>query len=261
MQALRFYPSALTVNVGDTVTWSFPSGEPHTVTLLGPKGGFPSPNDPTAPAPAGGTTYDGTTYTSSGFVLLGKSYSLQFTQPGTYTFQCLLHGGMAGTITVQPAGTPYPSSNATGTAAASAMQAADLALGTSALAQFPYTAGGTHLVAGMTPGLAMGMPSAVTVLRFLDGPTLDATSVTVHVGDTVTSTNQSNNEPHTVTIAPAGALFPSLPNGSPPSGGHVYDGSALVNSGVMQPGTASRCSSRNRARTRTTACSTTTRRT
>lgn len=235
MQALRFYPSTLTVDVGDTVTWKFPSGEPHTVTLLGPVVTPPPPNDPSAPVPAGGLTYDGSVYTSSGFKLLGQIYGVTFTKAGTYTYQCLLHGGMTGTIVVQPAGTPYPASNATALAAAPAAQAADLALGTSALSQFPYVAGGPHLVAGMTPGLAMGPPSPVTILRFLDGPDLNATSVTVHVGATVTWTNQSNNEPHTVTIAPAGAAFPTLNPFAPPSGGNVYDGSTLVNSGVLGP--------------------------
>ena len=72
MQALRFYPSAFTVNVGDTVTWKFPAGEPHTVTFLGPRPAAPPPKDPSASAPAGGTMYDGSTYTSSGFQLLGR---------------------------------------------------------------------------------------------------------------------------------------------------------------------------------------------
>lgn len=236
MQTLRFYPAALTIDAGDTVTWTFPSGEPHTVTLLGPKPALPPPTDPANPVPAGGSTYDGTVYTSSGFQLLGKSYSVTFTTPGTYTFACLLHGGMKGTITVQPAGTPYPGSNFAAAAGASAAQSADLALGPPALAQFPYPPGGPHLVAGMAPGLAMGMPSAVTIMRFLDGPDLNATSVTVHAGDTVTWTNQSNNAPHTITLAPVGAPFPNLPFLSPPAGGNVYDGSTLVHSGLLPPG-------------------------
>jgi plastocyanin len=235
MQALRYYPSAYTVNVGDTITWKFPSGEPHTVTLLGPRSAPPPPNDPSVPAPAGGSTYDGTVYTSSGFQLLGAVYGITFTKPGTYVFQCLIHGGMTGTITVNPAGTPYPLTNNAGVAGAGAAQAADLALGTIALGQFPYTPGGPHLVAGITPGLASGPPSAVTVLRFLDGPDVSSTSVTIHAGATVTWTNQSNNAPHTITIAPVGATFPTLDPFSPPSGGNVYDGTTFVNSGVLGP--------------------------
>lgn len=236
MQSFRFYPNALTVDVGDTVTWSFPSGEPHTVSLLGPNAAFPPPTDPTAPAPAGGTVYDASTYTSSGFQLLGKSYSLTFTKAGTYTFQCLLHHSMSGTITVQPAGTPYPAGNATAIAGAAAAQAADLALAAATLTQFPYATGGAHLVAGMAPGLAAGPPSPVSVLRFLDGPSLSDTSVTIPAGATVTWTNQSNNAPHTITIAPVGAPFPNLPPFAPPMGGNIYDGTTLVSSGVLMPG-------------------------
>lgn len=235
MQAMRFYPSALTVDVGDTVTWKFPAGEPHTVTLLGPAISLPPPTDPAASAPAGGTVYDGSTFTSSGFKLLGQTYQLTFTKPGSYTYSCTIHGAMTGTITVQAAGTPYPPTNATALAGAQAAESADLALGTSALALFPYTPGGPHLVAGMAPGLAMGMPSVTSIMRFLDGPDVTATSVTVHAGDTVTWTNQSNNSPHTVTVAPVGAPFPTLNPFSPPSGGNVYDGTTLVNSGVIAP--------------------------
>ncbi|MDQ6826947.1 MAG: hypothetical protein M3Z14_07100, partial [Candidatus Eremiobacteraeota bacterium] len=76
LQGLQFYPNSITINAGDTITWTFPTGEPHTVTFLGPRPSPPPPTDPTAPMPAGGTTYDGSTYTSSGFVLLGKTYAL-----------------------------------------------------------------------------------------------------------------------------------------------------------------------------------------
>lgn len=242
VQTLRFYPSSLTIDAGDSVTWSFPSGEPHTVTLLGPRTALPPPNDPTVAAPAGGTRYDGTTYTSSGFKLLGGSYTLTFPTPGTFLYTCLLHGslagGMNGTITVQPAGAAYPASNGTAISGAAAAQAADLALGANAVALFPFTAGGPHLVAGIAPGLVAAPPAPSTVLRFLDGPTLSSTTVTVHVGDTVTWTNESNNEPHTVTLAPAGAPFPTLNPFSPPSGGNVYDGTTLVNSGVLMPGSS-----------------------
>lgn len=242
LQSLRFYPSSLTIDAGDSVTWSFPSGEPHTVTLLGPRSALPPPNDPTAPVPAGGATYDGSTYTSSGFKLLGGSYTLTFPTSGTFLYNCLLHGGSAGgmngTITVQPAGAPYPASNGTAISGASAAQAADLALAANAVLLFPFTAGGPHLVAGITPGLVTGPPAPSTVLRFLDGPSLASTSVTVHVGDTVTWTNESNNEPHTVTLAPVGATFPTLDPFSPPSGGNVYDGTKLVSSGVINPGSS-----------------------
>lgn len=236
-QGLQFYPNAITIDAGDTVTWTFPSGEPHTVTLLGPKATPPPPNDPSVPAPAGGSTYDGSTYTSSGFLLGGKTYSLTFPKAGTYKVYCLIHGGMEQTITVQNAGTPYPAAQTTLSAQAAAAEQSDLQVAANTLAQFPYTTGGTHIAAGMSYGLnTANPPPSSSVMRFLDGASLTATSTTVPVGTTVTWTNLSSNMPHTVTFPVAGQPLPAMPPFSPPSGPSTYDGTQLVNSGPLMPG-------------------------
>jgi plastocyanin len=160
--------------------------------------------------------------------------SLKFTKPGVYEVYCLIHQPeMVQTITVQAAGTPYPQTQSTISAQAQAGIAADLALGQQSVLLFPYPKGGPHLVAGISPGLASGTPSTATVMRFLIGDTLSSTAATVPVGTTVVWTNQSNNEPHTVTFAPVGQPFPTIDPFSPPSGGSTYDGSTLVNSGVL----------------------------
>jgi plastocyanin len=236
-QGLQFYPNAITIDAGDTITWTFPSGEPHTVTLLGPRSSPPPPTDPSAPVPAGGKTYDGSTYTSSGFVLGGKSYSLTFTKPGTYTVYCLIHGGMDQTITVQNAGAPYPATQDQLQSKAAAAEQNDLQIATSSLTQFPYTAGGTHIAAGISDGLnTANPPPTSSVMRFLDGPSLSATTTTVPAGTTVTWTNLSSNMPHTITFGVAGQPFPGMNPFSPPSGPTSYDGTQLVNSGPLMPG-------------------------
>ena len=235
LQALRFYPQNISINAGDTVQWAFPSGEPHTVTLLGPRTALPSPDDPTNAAPAGPTTYDGSAYVSSGFLLLGQNYRLTFTKPGTYTFHCLIHPGMTGQIAVQGSGSNHPSTQAQYLAQAQAQTKSDLTAAADSVTSFPFASGGPHLVAGMAPGLATGQ-SPLTILRFLAGPSLSDTAVTIAAGQTVTWTNESNNEPHTVTIAPVGATFPTLNPFGPASGGNIYDGTTLVNSGVLAPG-------------------------
>jgi plastocyanin len=236
LQALRFYPQTITVNAGDTVQWGFPGGEPHTVTLLGPRTVIPSPDDPTNAAPVGPSIFDGSKYVSSGFLLLGQNYRMTFTKPGSYTYHCLIHPGMTGQINVQASGSTHPTNQAMYMAQADAQIKTDLADAAASIASFPYATGGPHLVAGMAPGMAMGAPSALTVLRFLSGPSLSDTSVTIAAGQTVTWTNQSNNEPHTVTIAPVGATFPTLNPFGPATGGNIYDGTTLVNSGVLMPG-------------------------
>jgi hypothetical protein len=62
--------------------------------------------NPKAALPFGGPTYDGTGYVSSGFLTPHENYparyTLTFTKPGTYSYDCLVHPGMDGTITVLP---------------------------------------------------------------------------------------------------------------------------------------------------------------
>jgi len=86
----EFTPQNVTINVGDTVVWSF-SGAPHTVT-----------SSPGAPE-----SFD------SGTRNAGEQYSRIFNTPGNYTYYCIFHGTqdgglMAGTITVQQVATSTP---------------------------------------------------------------------------------------------------------------------------------------------------------
>lgn len=55
--------------------------------------------------PSGGQTYDGTGVVNSGLLIAPKPhpFALTFTKPGTYHYQCSIHHGMEGTITVLPA--------------------------------------------------------------------------------------------------------------------------------------------------------------
>lgn len=236
-QGLQYYPNGVTIDAGDTVTWNFPAGEPHTVALLGPRSSPPPPDDPSVAQPAGGSTYDGSTYTSSGFLLGGASYSLTFTKPGVYTVYCLIHGGMQQTITVQKAGAPYPLMQGTITSQALDAEYKDLQTAAQTLPQFPYAAGGAHIAAGISYGLASANPPpSSSVLRFLDGDSLNDTTTTVAVGTTVTWTNLSSNMPHSVTFGVVGQPFPQMNPFSPPSGPTSYDGSQLVNSGPLFPG-------------------------
>lgn len=75
-----FAPDPVTVNVGDTVTWTNTGQATHTAT-----------------------SDDGATF-DSGFLNPGDSFSLTFTQAGVYTYHCNVHAFMTGTITVQDLG-------------------------------------------------------------------------------------------------------------------------------------------------------------
>jgi plastocyanin len=59
----------------------------------------------------------------------------------------------------------------------------------------------------------------------------------IHVGDTVTWTNQDPDHSYTVTFPDAGGAYPDPagPDGLAPIGGSSYDGSATASSGVLAP--------------------------
>jgi plastocyanin len=126
---MAYFPATLRIHVGDTVVWQQKTHEIHTVTFLA---GAPIP-DLLVPAPAqfpagsimlnpeaafpvipDGGMYDGTTYANSGVMSTDPgnptSFSLTFTQEGTFSYMCLVHGVMmSGTIVVVPASTTVAS--------------------------------------------------------------------------------------------------------------------------------------------------------
>jgi len=68
----------------------------------GAPAGAPDPNAPPTPIDAG--TWDGTGFLSSGIIVsfppAKTTYTLAFSTAGTYTYQCLIHPDMEGTIKV-----------------------------------------------------------------------------------------------------------------------------------------------------------------
>jgi plastocyanin len=91
-------PAVDTVAVNGTVTWTWGAGEslPHSIQSLG------SPS-----------------FTSSGILTgAGQTYHFMFMTPGTYHYNCAVHGNlMTGTIVVvaATAGTPSPTPTPTPT--------------------------------------------------------------------------------------------------------------------------------------------------
>jgi len=69
-----FSPNALTVKVGDTVTWSNEDGVVHTIK----SSDFNSPN-----------------------IKNGDTYKFQFTKSGTFDYSCGIHPSMKGKVVVE----------------------------------------------------------------------------------------------------------------------------------------------------------------
>jgi plastocyanin len=81
---LAFDPATVTVNVGDSVTWTNQDSLPHTAT-------------------AGDASFD------TGSIGAGQTATVTFDTAGTFAYICSIHPQMAGTVVVQgAAATPAP---------------------------------------------------------------------------------------------------------------------------------------------------------
>jgi len=122
--AFCFTPSTLTINDGDTVTWSNTSGAEHIVGRC----------DPASCDGANGGSGTDAGFTS-GDVPAGATFSHTFSAPGTYTYFCAIHGyaAMHGVIVVNAAPTTStvtttaPSTTAQSVATAPAVTTAPIA--------------------------------------------------------------------------------------------------------------------------------------
>ncbi|WP_410581388.1 cupredoxin family copper-binding protein [Amycolatopsis sp. lyj-108] len=83
MQDYAYGPAALTVRVGDTVTWMQHDQAPHDVVTTSAPVAFRSPQ-----------------------LSAGQRWSHTFTKPGTYSYYCSVHPDMRATVTVLAAETP-----------------------------------------------------------------------------------------------------------------------------------------------------------
>jgi plastocyanin len=107
---LEFLPEAVSVEVGEAVTWEWNGPEPHSVTFLEPGQELPPPgSDPALfePTPPTGP-YDGSTFVNSGLQPLGPDapapFEMTFAAAGEYPYFCVIHPLMTGALTVVEAG-------------------------------------------------------------------------------------------------------------------------------------------------------------
>jgi len=250
VQINDFIPKPITINVGDTVTWTIESTEFHTITFLsgapqppfvttGPAGAMLNPE---AVNPAGGTSYDGSGVVNSGLLNKGQSYSLTFTKPGTFDYVCLVHPHMKAQVIVKEAGQP---ADAPSDVEAKVAPHVSNDLATRALPLVLSSLDREKLHAeGAAPVVAGTGDTHVALFRFLPG------NVTIHAGESVTWTNQDPETPHTVTfLAGRPHVEPVVPqpqaSGPPllllnreallPTQSDLmnYDGSSFLNSGFL----------------------------
>jgi plastocyanin len=249
-----FRPGVVNVNVGDTVDFTNPYEEIHTVTFLAgkkipelieavpPTDGRGPPTiriNPDAAKVVKADSFDGSAGFNSGVLNKGQSFSVTFKQGGSFQLVCIVHPFMTATVNVLPAGT-FVASQAQRDAEAATILDNVAKAGEAAAASLRATqsagAGGTSSwkLSFPPPGNA---PYAVN--RFVPS------RLSIGVGDSVTWDNNVEGPPHTVTFlggtaAPA-PIMPAAsgdlvipPNVAFPTPQKTYEGTGYTSSGIIQ---------------------------
>jgi len=259
IQALAFLPNELWIHAGDSITWTFPTHEIHTVTFLqqsfltnpqqvrparpGAGGGCSPPPGATTPS---GSSFDGSTCVTSGDDLFvdGAIYTVTFPKAGNFKLVCLVHPNMTGAVHVLNTTEKLPHKQAFYDKQARNRQTELLSDGADLEDQGAATEQNSEgenqqeskmrqgsedaVTAGIGEIVATGGGSdTVSVMRFLQG------SIYVRVGDTVEWTNLDPVTPHTVTF---GFLMePAPPQPPAPAGVVSLDSDGARHADVNSP--------------------------
>jgi len=214
IQVEAFLPNELWVHAGDSVRWTFPAGEIHTVTFLKPGQVRPSNGAGCPGTTPDQSTFDGSTCVHSGSLIDGRTYTVKFPTAGNFKVVCLVHANMAGAVHVLQQSEALPYQQAFYDDQASTQGAGLLKDGAIQLGLLKARAPQNPLQvnAGIGEIVATGGgTNTVSIYRYTPE------SIVVNVGDTVEWTNVDPVTSHTVTFG----TRPSPPQ--PPSAGVTVD--------------------------------------
>jgi plastocyanin len=236
---LAFLPQSVTIAAGKSVEWKITGPEPHSVTFTAD--GKPPPTaDPTLfpPKPPTGP-YDGKTLVSSGLAPLGPGavppFKVTFPTAGKFTYYCVIHPNMTGTVTVVDA-SGKADTQADVTARANDEQGRWLAEGRAAKKKLVETPAEVQKAADGTSTykILMGASTPHTdVLAFTPPP------ATLKAGDKVTFLNTSE-APHTASFAgkttlPQDPTSPVVDAPAPGKSPQTLNANDFFNSGLLPP--------------------------
>jgi plastocyanin len=243
-----FLPGAVRVDVGDSITFTIASSEPHMITFGdGPTETPPTEWEasgwPTARSTPGGDPVDlglaiwnGSGFLHSGLLFEGSSATVLFDTPGTFSFLCPIHPGMTGEVTVLEAGegsaTTQAEADAAGAASAEALlgQAEALRESRTASVESITAADGrtTWNVFADASTVATALPGGgegyLELLEFVPA------ELTIRPGDTV---HWSARGVHTVTFPRTGQDPATLDPSAAMTADETYDGSTTAHSGLL----------------------------
>lgn len=214
-QALAFLPDEIWIHAGDSIAWSLPTDEIHTVTFVvtgRARPGFPAGCDNAVPGVTpSGSSFDGTHCVNSGALLGGNTYAVRFPTAGNYKVSCLVHENMTAVVHVLPTTRPLPHPQAYYDSQGErlrnqllAVADTDRDLDRSMVTSSPGF--GRQVIVGAGRVVATpGGQSTVSIMRFMQPV------VRVHVGDTVEWGNDDPVTPHTITFGtePVNQFLPS----------------------------------------------------
>jgi plastocyanin len=207
-QALAFLPNEVWIHAGDSIRWTFPTHERHTLTFLKPGQTRPPGFGPTFGILVGcpgitpdGSSFDGSACVTSDVLLLDQdkttppTYSVTFPTAGNFKFVCLIHADMTGVVHVVDPSQALPHEQNFYDREAQSEQARLLA-DASGMADRSEDAQGDDVAAGIGEVVTMTGSGSQTVslMRFVQR------TIVVRVGDTVEWTSLDPSINHTVTF-------------------------------------------------------------
>jgi plastocyanin len=247
-QAIAFLPNEVWIHAGDTIRWTFPTHERHTLTFLKPGQTRPPGFGPVFGIPVGcpgltpdGSGFDGSTCVTTGVLLLDQnttdapSYSVIFPSAGNFKFVCLIHADMTGVVHVLDPAQALPHDQEF--YAREAQREQELLLAHAPrIAYQGEDASANHVAAGIgkivtTTGAGS---QTVSLMRFV------RQTIVVRVGDTVEWTSLDPSINHTVTFG----TEPADPRPASPGVTPTLDGARQatigsptdsLNSGFLSP--------------------------
>jgi plastocyanin len=195
------------IHAGDSITWTVPTGEPHTVTFLVANQVRPDFQTGCPGFSPSGVSFDGSSCVSTPPLAQGQSFTISFPTVGNYKLSCLFHPDMAGVIHVLNPGErlPYTQKFYDREAAKQAnllisVRGDDEHEGKGHAADlddmFPANSNAAReVVTGMgIIGATPGGSDSTSVMRFMDPV------IRIHAGQTVEWSNFDPSTPHTVTF-------------------------------------------------------------
>jgi len=216
VQALAFLPNEMWIHAGDSITWIFPTPEPHSVTFLTPGQIRPTFQVGCPGTSPDGSTFDGSACVDSGRIgTVGTTYAVTFPSPGNYREVCLVHVNMTGIVHVLDPSEPLPYDQAFYDRQAVAEQRDLLTSDAEVSARKPQARSHAHnhqIVTGSGRLVStQGGIQSVSVMRFIQP------NITIHAGETV-EWDSSDVSGHAITF---GQEPPNVSPSTPPSA-NVY---------------------------------------